>query len=438
MPLPVITSRFLCRHTGKGSFQCPAFSVEDVDFEFLILPWGETHIRLSCPAAIPSLFNNKGAIAQYGAFSGITTDGFEVKVSRSFPDNVFQNNSGPTAKTDILLTGDCSTVIRQKENLGSASLRFHLVNLPIIGTERVETQSSSRLEIHLTLDQFDVRLCPVPDYEAVMATLEHTQEMGVTCHVIVSDVRPDQIVDAVNVVIKLCLILSLARGAKVTYPCYDVIFPDNKLLCSHYRACRKSTFHHWALIDYAKPLETKTFLQNAYPCIDQAIETWALDEVVELYADSKIELERINTRGIKAVICMEVLRAKFLKDRGVGEFIIEKELFKRARTSLEQELKQLLSQKFPQAKPDQLNEMASHAQGLNRAPFSRSIEEMCSRIKLPTSQSDIARFVKIRNKLVHSGTYPDEQTATSDYTFLDQFIGRFLLATLGYIRPKSP
>jgi hypothetical protein len=97
-----------------------------------------------------------------------------------------------------------------------------------------------------------------------------------------------------------------------------------------------------------------------------------------------------------------------------------------------------LSQKFPQAKPDQLNEMASHAQGLNRAPFSRSIEEMCSRIKLPTSQSDIARFVKIRNRLVHSGTYPDEQTATSDYTFLDQFIGRFLLATLGYIRPKSP
>ncbi len=440
MSLPNISSKFICKHSGVGTFQSPSFVVKNAEFEFGVLPWGETHIRLSSSKDISGLSDQKGIPEQYGTFSGATKNGFEITASNMFPDNISQcssSYSSSTKKTEVLLTGETSSVIQLRETLDVVSLQFYLVNFTISGTDWfVEDEnelSRAGSEIHLELDHFDVRLRPVSDYSEITEILEHTRGMDVTCHVLVSNVPASQIGDVVNMVEKLCLLLSLARGTRVSYPRFDIISPEKPLLVSHYHACRKSTFHHSAPIDYVKRIETKTFLQQAYPRIDQAFDDWGVDGVIDMYVDSKFESEYINARGIKTVICMEMLRAKFMQRRNSGEFIIGEGLFSEKKEELQKKIRSILSETFPEVDSGSLDLMSFHSQGLNYYTFRRSINEMCEAVGFSVSKSDISRFVKIRNKLVHSGSYESEQMAFSDHKFIDWFVGKFVLATLGYI-----
>lgn len=441
MTLPIISSNFICHHTGKGSFKSTTFSVEDADFDFKILPWGEAMIELRCTKNIPrdetpidlsnieSIRKLRGRClpkSQHGDFSGTTNDGIEITASRVFPDNMNQTYLDPIssqAEVEVLLTGDSSTVIHRLEDFTSADIRFHLVNLPLIGTDK------------FSLDHFNVCIRPIENYGQVTASLEHTRGMDITCYTLVSDVTQDKVTDIIiiNLIRKLCLLLSLARGTKITWPCYDVISSDGNLLVTHYHNCPKSTFHHSASIDYIRQNETKEFLQTAYPNVDHSIANWGIDEAIELYCDSKFEAETITTRGIKAVICMEVLRSKFLQRHPAGEFIVNQESFDQKQKDLQKTIRDALKELFPEIEPSQLDMMSSHTPGLNRYSFSNSIKKMLAEINLPLPAKEIRRFVSIRNRLVHSGSYPDKETAYDDHQFVDRFIGTFLLATLGYI-----
>jgi hypothetical protein len=76
---------------------------------------------------------------------------------------------------------------------------------------------------------------------------------------------------------------------------------------------------------------------------------------------------------------------------------------------------------------------------LNRRSFGDVLRKMCAEVGMEASDEERGRFVKIRNHLVHQGVFleslgePDQQCR-----FLDNFVGRFLLAALGYVVPIEP
>lgn len=70
---------------------------------------------------------------------------------------------------------------------------------------------------------------------------------------------------------------------------------------------------------------------------------------------------------------------------------------------------------------------------LNRRDFGDVLREMCEEVGMEAGDEECEKFVRIRNLLVHQGVFPaNGGEPYQQCHFLDGFLGRFLLATLGY------
>ncbi len=116
-----------------------------------------------------------------------------------------------------------------------------------------------------------------------------------------------------------------------------------------------------------------------------------------------------------------------------------------AQTKKRELLLEALKQVFDDVEVEKLETMLKNKMGLNYFPFKEVLKEMCEEVGLEITKDDKEKTVEIRNKLVHEGYYVGKKeghkvvysssskygSAEHQYLFLDDFVGRFLVATLG-------
>ena len=175
-------------------------------------------------------------------------------------------------------------------------------------------------------------------------------------------------------------------------------------------------------------LSLKTLVETGYRNLFVAIEKWNVIRVIDAFIDAKAEADYVPLRGLKMVICAEMLKTSYFKFATHGGYILTPNKYKRTvKDKIEQLLKDIFNEEGV------LRLLTTNISNLNRYPFRLALTEMCESVGLPVRDEDITKFVKIRNKLVHKGSFPlDLGNEYEQYIFLSNFVGTFLLAALGY------
>ena len=241
--------------------------------------------------------------------------------------------------------------------------------------------------------------------------------------------------------------LTLAQGSLISWINYDVMAVTEKTLTSYCRDRGTRVYTPYYVInpsDVSQTTALTAFIEGAYPHFPAAVDKWNFEHVYEQYIAAKSESTVIEGRGIGLVVCIEMLKAQYLlrhnKERVISESLFDSRTDKRKGLLLE-----ALKQVFDDVEVEKLEIMLKNRKSLNYYPFRQVLTEMCKEVGLEITKDDVGKTVDLRNKLVHEGYYVGKKEdhkvvysssskygdAYQQYFFLDDLVGRFLLATLG-------
>ena len=319
---------------------------------------------------------------------------------------------------------------------GSITLIFALTNLTLVGTDS-HVRRQARREIayrqqSLTLDQQQVVIRPLPDYDEIIQNLKASRGIDVSCELLVTAASIDQLDGAIKLADDLCLLLTLARGRFVGWLCYDVVDSAGKVLRSYHRNAITKPWSPLPLIAEFPPEDTKYFLEKTYPELGKVEAAWQFRDAVSAYTDGKAEGDFLESRALKLAVTIEHVIGRFLVQTNKVH-ILPEDAFQAELAALTQKTHELLADTFPTATEKQLRMMANHVQGFNWYPFRRALSELCSALGLSINSTDRSRFKTMRDELVHRASFPPSYgTLAEQYLFMMTFIGKILLGILGY------
>ena len=322
--------------------------------------------------------------------------------------------------------------------------RFDLVNLTLEPDEIVSSQDGG-----LYLGQFTVNLDGHPfifrsvqQYDEIIKDLKYTHGVDVTysLSVIAAKQDSDKIVQAVD---DICMLLTFARGTKVTWISYEIrTFCNNIIRSVHLNAKTKS----FGVLSIISPRfapkevnDTRQFLTQCYGAYQKAKDKWALEKAIHGYIDGLMEEDFIEARALKLVIVVEHLKGIYLKKKKMTTILtsrqfrkVQKKLKPVIQNELERQL-QIVSDFKDEDLELIVKSMTEHIPAMNRYSLRYTLSVMIKDLGATPLRDDISRFVKIRNTLVHqAGFSKNEGSCTEQYFFIMMFVGRLLLAILQY------
>lgn len=341
------------------------------------------------------------------------------------------------SSSHVVLSGSWVLVEAPNKLEGPATLSFALTNIDLLGTDSYSGKDPdgsewSRRQQSLTLGQQEVVIRPLPEHGEIMRGVQASRGIDVSCELLIASGCADQADEAIELADNLCLLLTLARGCRVEWLCYDVVDSAGQVLRSYHRSAITKPWGSLQLIATDPPEDTKCFLEVAYPRLRQAEEYWELRNAISAYTDGTAEGDFLESRALKLAVTMEHLVGRFLAQTN-SVHIVPQEGFRAELPDLVEEVCGILTRKFPDATSEQLQMMANHVQGFNWYPFRRALSELCKALGLSISRSDRNRLKTVRDELVHRASFhPSHGTPEEQYFFMMTFIGKILLGILGY------
>lgn len=300
-----------------------------------------------------------------------------------------------------------------------SSIRFSIVNFRYSGEE-----------ITFELGDTVLTLGKVENYETLTRLIAATRGVDVTCYATASIEDINSVANFEKILEDVCTLLSLARGNYVTWINYDVMSEDGSVILSYFRNVRTRKFTPLYTINHEYDLMTKNYVETTYSNLAQAVEKWDIGHIILDYVESKQEGYIMEGSGIRLAVCMEMMKRHF-SDRNNRKYIIDNEVFKKGIVDIKESLTEALPSIFPKANKKHFDKMLQHIQALNYPSFRSILQQIRKEINVNVSDAELDKFVSIRNLLIHEGEFPEQQP-TKDYLFMDDFVGRFLIAALGY------
>ncbi len=387
-------------------------------------------------------------------FQGTTDKGYTIEATGlvqtySTYDLPFNRPGRPKRRPKAVQRFLCRTLtVRSQSPLQPSRVTFSLVNLDI-----------GPWQLPLTIEDTDISIRPLDGAKELLRSVQATRGIDVTAEASMQLGSLDEMPDLQRKVENLCLLLSLARGTIVAWISFDVLDEHGELATT---ACYDRYTRGYQKLYLIAPGEhdsTKRFLDTAYPNLERCTTDWDIRKAIQSYVEAKSESDVMESRGLKLVVCMELVRSRYLENKGRTR-ILPRHIFDPVVPQLKSSFRDALRAAFPHiddakqgTEPSKFDLIKCHIEkGLNYYPFRRALGEMCREVKLyPNSKlrgNAISKYLFLRNNLVHRATYIGEDeselelepgTARRRYAFLDEFVGKFLLAALGYetasIRP---
>jgi hypothetical protein len=345
--------------------------------------------------------------------------------------------SQEAASSHAIFYGKQAIISEPDLPVGSLRVRFALTNLTLLGTEKYTIQHADGgtfggLQLSLNLDGFEIAVRPVDSYRDIIRGLKATRGIDVTCEAAVASVLIEQEDTVVRVIEDLCTLLTLARGCRVQWIYYDVMGSDGKVFKSFHRSAITKPFGTLSLIATNPADDTLDFVTKTYSNLHTQERPWELRKAIDAYTDAKLEEDYLEFRGLKMAITVEHLKGRYLSQQGKVH-ILNCERFDNVVNSLVNVVRWVLPAVFPGVEEEKLDMMANHARGFNWYPFGRALSELCKSLGLQMNSAERRRFKSIRDELVHRAAFHlDLGNRWEQYRFMMTFVGKLLLAILGY------
>jgi len=182
------------------------------------------------------------------------------------------------------------------------------------------------------------------------------------------------------------------------------------------------------LINNSTPGELRSFLERAYPILQENPQWWlaSLDIFVQARMNSFMEI-----RSALLNILLDRVSGFYPENRQGGE-IDELDVTKLSEVAFKEKVTTLLTEVCPKWTLDFTEKMVvSYLANCNAKPsFAKGIQRVCGINNLP---APTGAFLSTRNKLLHEGTLsPKNGDAKAYMTQLDWLAARVLMRMLGY------
>ncbi len=332
----------------------------------------------------------------------------------------------------------------------ATSLRYGLTNLDLRGNEGYREDYPDGgfylgRQSHFEIDGFDVVIRPFRNSQELLDEIKATRSIGVTAEATVVaglDQRPE--VD--ELIHRLSLLLGLGLGRGIAWTYREALDENGRVVeALHADAITKP----WNSSELVPTAGMERFVAASYSTFRAAYERWGLRNAILAYTDAKLETDFLESRALKTVVVMEFLRESYLRNVGSEFLIAEGEFNARLgelRTRMLPILQELFQPKQRDGEPSAEKQSAEeqevlraaieavlrNVRGLNRPSFRRTLSAVCVDIGLQVSSKDRARFVEIRDSLVHRMTFLPGEEPYRQYTFVSMMIGKILLGILGW------
>ncbi|MFZ0925657.1 MAG: hypothetical protein WCE82_02310 [Halobacteriota archaeon] len=181
-------------------------------------------------------------------------------------------------------------------------------------------------------------------------------------------------------------------------------------------------------------------------------DNWAIEEAIDHYINAVLQQGLLELRGLSLVVLIDFLTGRY-EEKHDMEYLLNEKSFKKEGKKLHKSIKQLLEKHFSQndvikregdlgSFPKVLKLMTGKYKELNRSSFSTVLNQACLSLNLNIKDEELAKVVKIRNKLVHTarffdqgetdGAWQNTEDKMGQYSRIRNFVGCMLLAILGH------
>lgn len=293
-------------------------------------------------------------------FTGMTDEQYQIEVSTvhkrrsrwSVPFTGSRRKNKPTAQTTYLFS--CKEArISNQSNAEPRFVRFSIVNLSLQYDDLV-----------LKLPDLEIEIGKIEDYKDVHDVLGLTRGIDVTCEAVVPIQSLDELPSIQEKVNDLCTLLSLAQGTLITWINYDVVSEDRQVILTTCRNALTRNLSTLYLINPDSEVATKAFIEASYGRLAKANEDWNIRAVIHEYIESKLASSVLEGRGLRAGVCIEMLKHQHLL-RHKKENVIPTNHFEKYVQKVEAIIASGLATLFDDVGMEEIQVMAGNVRGLN-------------------------------------------------------------------------
>ena len=285
---------------------------------------------------------------------------------------------------------------------------------------------------------------PLDNYEEINRNLRINRNVEVTSEIIyINNENLFSIEQIIEVIDDICHILSIANGTKIQWTSYKF----NKDSYVHEKYLNKTTSSYTPFFVIAPDTNSiKIFIETVYSTFIEKKDTYNLKWIINAFLDSKSEGHYTGTRGLRAVVVMEMLREYFLKTKSIEGHIFQTNVFKKIKKNIKKEIERTLENDIKNNvdSSDEKKEMLfSKISDLNRKTFKEILVSFLKSIDFDVEKEndDIECFIKSRNALVHRGQFFYDiynesdckyKSSFEEFTFIINFIDKVILKLIRY------
>lgn len=153
-----------------------------------------------------------------------------------------------------------------------------------------------------------------------------------------------------------------------------------------------------------------------------------LRNLIDYFSNACDDLAYLEIRGLMASTLNELLVTTYARSTGRTEIIEESEFSGRVLPSVRSALREI------DLSPQMREQLAISLQGAYRTTFRQRLRQLVDDGKIDLESADLGRIVRIRNSLVHDGTYPSQERKLwlNDYLSMMWTNFAILCRLLGY------
>lgn len=273
-------------------------------------------------------------------------------------------------------------------------------------------------------------------YRSIVEKMETSRKAAVTAELVFLQFQASEshAVDAIAEAI--CYVLSVASGTKVQWVYRIERSRKRRTLSSLHTARVTKRFTPLAPIDLNSSGVVRSYVENCLPTYLERRDRFGLNRrLIDWYLDAKTESDYLESRAAKAAVAMEALKDAYLAAECAPDdaSILPADQFAAILPELQEAMLTLLKRhRVGKEEVETLTDLR-RLQGLNRRSF-RHILLRFARFLGLNIRRDVDRFVLLRNRFIHTGSFLREngENPAQQYLFVVDVLDRFLLRLIGY------
>ena len=427
----------IVRKTIPGKGEIFFTNSKNYPMNFNIVQYSDGQLLLFCEYRISNLLDN----FEFGLFDA---DIFKIVGKTINGNNVDFSNLGPlirfmpisNSNRNLIITILNSCKIGDQKLIGDSLITFDILNFLFIGPN-IKTNTKDGFSISAS-SQFEflynkniILIKQVPNYQQVLVSLTNQKGKEITSQVIIKIINDIDLYATISVTDHLCELLSIVRSTLINWVSFEVTTFDGKFIYAYYQNAVSRNFNGTELINRENYLDLKNFLETALLNIDELNNAYNLRRLARSYTETRGG-PFLETRTMLLATIVEYLANIHAEKANFGPVIDENLFLKRWNTS-EKSLTKMFADAFPEIDRKKTHEILIEIKrSINQRSFNERIDLLTTKLSLPSIKKEIKEFVKVRNSLVHSGSFPKEDSPFNYYKRMQHFLDQIILKLFNY------